>query len=293
MLLRHPRSICLSLSKLKSRLLLLNNSLYNDSDADNNTKPVENCHKIKSIIVKMPGLLAYDSALLQRKIDAITDALHLSKSEVRSIITNYPQALTHDIESGTIPMIRAVQSALDLSQDQVRNVFVKCPSLFGYSIELVVSKCVCFVDDMGFTSDQVSEIVARQPVVLSLSMENNVKPKVAYLLNVLSRGSDKTRNGLYAEIKDDPIVLLLSLHEKIVPRVLYWEQSVSGRAVEIAELASISNKTFCRKVAQECERLDELDVVVEELEEVAERYKKSPYHSDHDLFRIRRKESEK
>lgn len=82
-------------------------------------------------------------------------------------------------------------------------------------VDKLTSK-VEFLEGWGLNREDASKICARCPAIFGYSVENNLRPKVEYLVYKMKRSIE--------EVKKFPQYFGFSLEERIVPRYLYLEQ---------------------------------------------------------------------
>ncbi|KAJ6739033.1 TRANSCRIPTION TERMINATION FACTOR MTEF1 CHLOROPLASTIC [Salix koriyanagi] len=73
-----------------------------------------------------------------------------------------------------------------------------------------------FLRSIGFSHDEAANICGRLPAIFGYSIENNLRPKVEYLVDEMKRSLD--------ELKEFPQYFAFSLEKKIMPRHLHLKR---------------------------------------------------------------------
>lgn len=156
----------------------------------------------------------------------------------------YPQLLTCDPHLDIYPVFEFLLNEVQIPFPDVRKSINRCPRLLicsvgdqlrptlfflrrlGFigrngiscqttlllvsSVENTLLPKIEFLQELGFSDSEVSNMVLRSPCLLTFSIENNYRPKVAYFLEEMK--------GDLAQIRRFPQYFSFSLEGKIKPR---------------------------------------------------------------------------
>ena len=209
------------------------------------------------VIVKVPDI---DVEKTRSRVQELLD-LGLQKDEVAKMIDRYPQILACDLQ-GSVAWLRQ----WDLSQDQILQVMKRDPRLLDKSLEAggipqtgffqkelglpakevgkmilwtpyllrtrpeTLKLTVSWLGELGLTDDQVAQAIVKVRGVLSLNLENKLKPKVQWL-----RELGLKQNEVATFISTHPRLLQYSLG-KLRKRQKLFERTFGKEAVaEVVE----------------------------------------------------------
>ncbi|XP_022136223.1 transcription termination factor MTEF1, chloroplastic, partial [Momordica charantia] len=128
------------------------------------------------------------------------------------LILRCPQILCSDAELCLLPTLRF------LKQLGIRNL--NSPSnlnshLLNTRVEKLRSK-FRFLQDIGLTHEEAARVCARMPAIFGYSVEENLQPKIEYLMKEMEREVE--------ELKGFPQYFAFSLERRIAPRHLHLKQ---------------------------------------------------------------------
>ena len=122
---------------------------------------------------------------LQPTVDWL-QGLGLSDGEVAKAVSRCPQLLGCSIGENLQPTVDWLQG-LGLSDGEVAKAVSRCPQLLGYSIGENLQPTVDWLQGLGLSDGlDIRHLVVRFPIIMSLSLSNNLKPKMQLLLQYFS-----------------------------------------------------------------------------------------------------------
>jgi len=192
---------------------------------------------VEMFVEKFPNVLGLNRESVQRKVEYLQS---IGVKDVARLITRFPYLLGLSVENMQ-EKVRYIQSVVVKNTEKdVGKLIEKHPRLLGYSIEKM-QKIIEYLQSIGVNS---SKVIKRSPNVLGFSIKKiqkivrylqeigikNVGKFVEVFPTVLGYSIERIQMkyeylaeeiGLSAEdIENNPILLILSLEERIVPR---WE----------------------------------------------------------------------
>ncbi len=138
---------------------------------------------IAKVVAKAPGALAQSSpARVRRKLAFFADApCRLGADGAARVVAQWPTALTLSVENNLAPTHAFLASELGLGETGVRAVLLKCPNVFGLTRATIRDKFAFLADKFLGAANAVA-MVTRMPALLTISLENNLEPTAAFLL---------------------------------------------------------------------------------------------------------------
>ncbi|EFJ07062.1 hypothetical protein SELMODRAFT_448617 [Selaginella moellendorffii] len=152
------------------------------------------------------------------KIDYITTLdylqldLNLEKPEISRILKSHPEALLLDFNKTMKSKVKFLRSHKVHPADIAR-IFARCPSIVGYSVDSLSEK-IGYLQGLGLRPWNVRQILVAFPAILAHSVENKMKPTVAFL-----EGAGITGEKLSKLIVKRPAIFAIDNKEKL-PRLL-------------------------------------------------------------------------
>ncbi|KAJ1423656.1 Transcription termination factor, mitochondrial/chloroplastic [Sesbania bispinosa] len=177
-------------------------------------------------------------------VERCLSSMGIHRSAMGRILDMLPELLTCDPHSDLYPLLDFLLNEVRIPYPDVQKSILRCPRLLVCSVEhrlrpallflrelgfvgphsltcqttlLLVSSVedtllpkIEFLRGLGFTRVEVSNMVLRSPSLLTLSIANNLAPKVDFFL--------KEMNGDLAELKRFPQYFSFSLEGRIKPR---------------------------------------------------------------------------
>jgi mTERF domain-containing protein len=166
------------------------------------------------MILKRPMVLTYS---VKNHLRPIVDFLKSMGSKEwlgwRQMLESYPQLLFHSrLEMKRKLAFLATSLELSRRQDAV-HIVSSFPPIFWLRAELLQEKMDFLQSDLHLDTDELTFLVTSYPQVLGLSIEQNLRPKLSFLLNHL------TMEQLKEFIAYQPSLLAYSLENRLRPRI--------------------------------------------------------------------------
>lgn len=230
-------------------------------------------HEIVKLIMAHPQLLNYRTATLKQSIDFLQDELGLDILRMihkrpmfltysvdehlipvviflrsmgsdgwngwRRMIESYPQLLSHSVETKLKPKLAFLAASLKLTrrQDAV-HIVSTFPPIFWLQADLLQDKMDFLQTALQLDDDELSFLITSFPQVLGLSIEQNLKPKLAFLLQHL------TMEQLREFIAYQPSLLAYSLENRLRPRIDLMEKNGIAIGYSPRYLMSLTDAKF-------------------------------------------------
>lgn len=245
----HPRIFQLSLVEKVQPVV---NFLYKTLAAeehDNISTSSKLKKQIARIITNQPMLLQLDvSTNLEPTVNYLRSSCDLTEKELSTVILATPSLLGFSINDNLMPTSQFLQDILTDSMKQskddggdkevseesskmlLRKCILKHPSILALSIDNLHAKRDYF-NSIGIEKRQslAKRILASAPSVYSLSLENNIIPKIEYLATLWGdKGSPQDDNKgsfLLDNIYEYPHVLTLSMEDNINPTISFYNMT--------------------------------------------------------------------
>ncbi|PIA52606.1 hypothetical protein AQUCO_01000469v1 [Aquilegia coerulea] len=173
-----------------------------------------------------------------------------SDTHIQKLALHNPKLFSSNLDSFDIdPIFNFLSLNVSASQEESRELILRCPSIlfsnvvyylkptleflselginklnFGTSlnahllntrVEKFVGK-IRFLESLGFSNEEARRVCGRLPAIFGYSIENNMRPKVKYLIEDMERIID--------ELKEFPQYFAFSLEKRIVPRHLHLKE---------------------------------------------------------------------
>ncbi|KAF5191349.1 Transcription termination factor mtef1 protein [Thalictrum thalictroides] len=173
-----------------------------------------------------------------------------SDSQIQKLALLNPKLFSSNLDSFDIdPIFKFLSLDVSASEEQSRELILRCPSILFSNVvyylkptleflrELGINKLnlgtslnahllntrvekfvgkIRFLEGLGFTNEEARSVCGRLPAIFGYSIENNLRPKVKYLIEDMERSID--------ELKEFPQYFAFSLEKRIVPRHLHLKE---------------------------------------------------------------------
>jgi len=188
-----------------------------------------------------PDILMMD---VERRIipffDFICDDLGIDEDDVPRIIESYPTLLMTDLRE--MKMIINYLVLLGVSVDMFPGIFRAFPSILTLDIETNLKPVVAFLQSIGVTN--IGRFITRLPPVLGYSVENELKPKWEFLKKVCQYSS--------FEVRRFPAYFSYPLDRVIMGRYAYLhEKGIPARLLPVDDILRFGDADFARSVAKD------------------------------------------
>lgn len=153
---------------------------------------------------------------LRPVLDFFRDEIGCSK--FKWIARRYPQIFSHGVDEVLRPRAQFLHDRLDLKRrSDVSQIASKFPPIFWLSEENLLSKIDFLRTAMALKEDEMRDLLVTYPQILGLSLEGNLIPTVAFLLD--EDGAGLTREQLNYFVLYQPALVAYSLANRIRPRI--------------------------------------------------------------------------
>lgn len=161
-----------------------------------------------------PELLSlnFDITDIEPVFQFLTDDLHASVQESRGLVIKCPRLLFSDVEYFLRPTLNYLRQ---LGVNKLNVPSNLNAHLLNTRVEQMQVRFE-FLRSIGFSHDEAANICGRLPAIFGYSIENNLRPKVEYLVDEMKRSLD--------ELKEFPQYFAFSLEKKIMPRHLHLKR---------------------------------------------------------------------
>ncbi|KAG2678207.1 hypothetical protein I3760_12G132800 [Carya illinoinensis] len=160
---------------------------------------------VRRILLRQPQILEYTvENNLKSHVSFLMD-LGIPSSRVGQIISAAPSLFSYSVENSLKPTVRYLVEEVGIKEKALGKVIQLSPQILVQRIDISWNARYTFLSkELGAPRDSIVKMV------LSLSLEQNLKPKYMYLINEL-------RNEVHSLTKY-PMYLSLSLDQRIRPR---------------------------------------------------------------------------
>ena len=143
--------------------------------------------------------------------------------------------LIEDIRSKTSQVLAFLEGDLAFSSTQVKALARRFPRIWHISVDDRLKPVVAWLDDVGLSRQQVAKVVANHPHLLGCRIDTNLKPAVVWL-----EGLGLTRQQVAKVISAKPQVLGCSLENNLKPKVA-WLQDLGLSPKQVAKVVAGSS----------------------------------------------------
>ncbi|XP_076908801.1 transcription termination factor MTEF1, chloroplastic-like [Bidens hawaiensis] len=218
----------------------------------------------------------FRSASLQtlKSVESCLSSMGINRSDFGRIFDMYPQLLTCDPHADLYPVFDFLLTHVGLEFLDIPKSIVRCPRLLTSNVEAQLKPTLWFLTKLGFVApnritsqttmllvsnvrytlipkldylmglgfeyEEVVNMVLRSPGLLTFSIENNFKPKVAYFLNEMK--------GDLGDLKRFPQYFSYSLEGKIKPR--HRLLADNGIRVPVWDMLKVSDGEFTARLIE-------------------------------------------
>ncbi|KAK6931248.1 Transcription termination factor, mitochondrial/chloroplastic [Dillenia turbinata] len=203
-----------------------------------------------------------------KSVEECLYSMGIERSAFGRIFDMLPQLLTSDPYADLWPVFDFLLNDVQIPYYDIRNSIIRCPRLLVCSVDDQLKPALCFLrklgfvgrhritsqttvllvsnieftlvpkiqymQSLGFSYEEVVEMVLRSPGLLTFSIPNNFEPKVEYFV--------RDMNGDLKELKRFPQYFSFSLEEKIKPRHRLLVEH--GFSIPLSDMLKISDGEF-------------------------------------------------
>ncbi|ESQ42889.1 hypothetical protein EUTSA_v10013311mg [Eutrema salsugineum] len=200
--------------------------------------------KIGQIVAVTPSLFSYSvENSLRPTIRYLIEEVGINENDVGKVVQLSPQILIQRLDI-TMEQLVTCSSSKELGapRDSVVKMVKKHPQLLHYSIDDGFLPRINFLRSIGMCNSDILKVLTSLTQVLSLSLEDNLKPKYMYLVNEL-------KNEVHILTKY-PMYLSLSLDQRIRPRHRFLVELKKVRKGPFPLSSLVPNdESFCQQWA--------------------------------------------
>jgi mTERF domain-containing protein len=197
--------------------------------------------EFRSIILSYPAVLTYSiTNRLRPHISFLQNEIGGGKENWqawRKVVCTYPQFFSHSLEKTLLPKLNFFcdkKSPLYLKRSELSQVVAKFPPTLWLSDSILKEKFEYLTDSLKLSSKDLKTVILTFPQILGLSIENNLKPKFAFLLGDQEDGyvcDDEdfdcvlSKEELREFVIYQPALLAYSLERRLKPRLNQMEDT--------------------------------------------------------------------
>ncbi|XP_030548921.1 transcription termination factor MTEF1, chloroplastic [Rhodamnia argentea] len=209
-----------------------------------------------------------------RSVESCLASFGIPRPSLGRILDMFPQLLTSDPDSDLYPVFDFLLHEAHIPFPDLQKSILRCPRILACSVDaqlrptlsflrsfgfvgrhaitsqtslLLVSNVehtllpkIEFLQSLGFEYREVSRMAIRSPGLLTMSVQNNLRPKAEYFL--------RDMRGNLAELKRFPQYFSFSLERKIRPRHQMLEEH--GLEIPLAEMLTVSDGEFTARLIE-------------------------------------------
>jgi hypothetical protein len=196
--------------------------------------------ELKSIITSYPSVLMFSVAFrLRPHVIFLQEEIGGGKENWKAwkkVVCTYPQFFSHSLDKTLIPKVHFFcdeQGMLGLKKSELSQVVAKFPPTLWLGDEKLIEKFEYLKEMLELSFEELRGIVVSYPQVLGLSLENNLKPKMAFFLGNDEEGVENddidfncgmTKEELKEFVIYQPALLAYSLEGRLKPRIKQMDE---------------------------------------------------------------------
>lgn len=175
--------------------------------------------ELRPLVQKNPLLLLYsvEYNLQPKLVFFFIMTLYIDTTGVKKLLKRHPCVVNYNLDNHILPIARFLMTEVEFSPWELGKIIIKFPRLLNWSLKKIKYVVWYLRFELGMDPDQVRRILYQAPQVISLSTQDNVKPKVAYLLDLFHGETEHLRKV----IAWMPTLLNCSLEKNLKPKVDY------------------------------------------------------------------------
>ncbi|KAJ0261616.1 Transcription termination factor MTERF9 [Hirschfeldia incana] len=199
--------------------------------------------KIGQIVAVTPSLFSYSvENSLRPTIRYLIEEVGINENDVGKVVQLSPQILVQRLDITWNTRYMFLSKELGAPRDSVVKMVKRHPQILHYSIDDGFLPRINFLRSIGMCNSDILKVLTSLTQVLSLSLEDNLKPKYMYLVNEL-------KNEVHILTKY-PMYLSLSLDQRIRPRHRFLVELKKVRKGPFPLSSLVPNdESFCQQWA--------------------------------------------
>ncbi|TQD91121.1 hypothetical protein C1H46_023296 [Malus baccata] len=167
--------------------------------------------RVGQIIAATPSLFSYSvENSLKPTVRYLVEEVGIKEKDLGKVVQLSPQILVQRIDISWNTRLLFLSKEIGAPRDNIVKMVKKHPQFLHYSIDGGLLPRINFLRSIGMCNSDILKVLTSLTQVLSLSLEDNLKPKYKYLINEL-------HNEVHSLTKY-PMYLSLSLDQRIRPR---------------------------------------------------------------------------
>ncbi|KAM1857212.1 hypothetical protein ACFX14_007343 [Malus domestica] len=167
--------------------------------------------RVGQIIAATPSLFSYSvENSLKPTVRYLVEEVGIKEKDLGKVVQLSPQILVQRIDISWNTRLLFLSKEIEAPRDSIVKMVKKHPQFLHYSIDDGLLPRINFLRSIGMCNSDILKVLTSLTQVLSLSLEDNLKPKYKYLINEL-------HNEVHSLTKY-PMYLSLSLDQRIRPR---------------------------------------------------------------------------
>ncbi|KAI3893000.1 hypothetical protein MKW92_051863 [Papaver armeniacum] len=153
-----------------------------------------------------------DPTDIEPVLDFLTKDLSATQDEACGLVVKCPDILFSDVRFCLRPTLLFLR---EIGLDKLNSPTSLNAHLLNTRVGKLTAK-IRFLESLGFSCEESSRICARLPAIFGYSVDNNLMPKIEYLVREMDRSID--------ELEAFPQYLAFSLEKRIIPRHLHLKE---------------------------------------------------------------------
>ncbi|KAL5731535.1 Transcription termination factor mterf9 [Ranunculus cassubicifolius] len=160
--------------------------------------------RIGHVISSAPSLLSYSvEQSLKPTVRYLVEEVGIKACDVSKVVQLSPQILVQRLDTSWSTRFGFLSKELGAPKESIAKMVRKHPQLLHYSIEDGILPRINFLRSIGMRNSEVLKVLTSLTQVLSLSLEDNLKPKYLYLVNDLKNEWAKTSLDKYLAFRQN------------------------------------------------------------------------------------------
>jgi mTERF domain-containing protein len=170
------------------------------------------------ITLEAGSALGMTAHTLRRKVDLLRRTMDLSDGDVQTLLARQPTILHLSADKNLAPTILFLVRALDLSKEDLRTMIVQFPCILSYSKKNLSLKLRFFRELMKYSAEECRALFVDEPKLLTAGVRTGLLPHLRFFL----RDVDIPLINLRTIIQKNPLLMLYSLEENLVPKLIFY-----------------------------------------------------------------------